>query len=355
MAERDEQERKKERRPRRGRQSVTVHDVARHAGFSSMTVSRVVNNKAGVADGIRLKVQESIAALNFVPSTTARNLASARSMRIGYPYTNPRASYNGELLIGALDEASRSGTQLILERSFEGRETDAVSRLIESSVNGLILPPRLARNSLVMAIVEQSALPWVTISELGLGTDRLSVVIDDFNAAQTATNLLIDLGHRDIAFVAGPSILNSVEERKRGFEAAMSVNSLAPARVQQGQYTFESGMEAGETLFLDAARPTAIIAANDDMGAGILSAAYKHGIKVPEELSIIGFDDTPICTAVWPNLSTVAAPLTEMARTAFEMLISEISARRSGASTEPDIRVFPFQLIKRGSTGPARR
>lgn len=339
------------RKQRRGRQGVTVHDVARHAGVSSMTVSRVMNNHPKVTAAARDLVRASVEALQYVPNTAARNLASASMARIGFPYTNPRAAYNGELLIGVLDEASRIGSQLILERCFENNETAAVQRLVQSGIDGLIVPPSLAGNPAVLTILGEADLPWVTISGMDEVHSPLAVMIDDFAAGREVSKYLIDLGHCRIGFIQGVPERASPSDRYRGFLSALKDAGFQGGQVEQSQFTFDAGLAAAKRLLGVADRPTAILCANDDIAAGALSAAHELGLSVPGELSIVGFDDTPIASITWPKLTTVRMPIIDMAQAAVEMLSAAIVARKTGTAIEQETRrLFPHQLVSRAST-----
>ena len=177
------------------------------------------------------------------------------------------------------------------------------------------------------------------------------VTSNDRDAVQAATRYLIEVGHKRIGLVAGPHGFQSANVRREGFEAALREAGLKLPRsfIAEGQYTFDSGVEAANQLLDLMPRPTAIFACNDEMAAGVLHTAHVRGIRMPEELSVIGFDDTPIAARVWPTLTTVRWPIVSMGRSAALKLLSGIALPVEEA-LEPT--TFLSTLIKRGSVAP---
>ena len=184
-----------------------------------------------------------------------------------------------------------------------------------------------------------------------------AVFIDDFEGARCMTRHLIDLGHRDIAFVLGDPSHSLSRRREEGFRAAMAEAGLVvPAeRLVQGMFTYRSGMEVGNALLAGepAARPTAIFASNDDMAAGIVAVALGLGIRIPAELSVAGFDDTPIAESIWPPLTTIHQPIAEMAASAVTLAHELVKRGRNGGAPEVTHHRCKFTLVVRGSTGKA--
>jgi len=337
--------------------AVTVHDVARHAGVSSMTVSRVVNGTK-VREALRVKVEAAIKELNYVPNVAAR-AARSGSMRLGVLFSNPRSSNLGDFLMGAFQQSGREGSQLVIEPvAAHPNAIDAVRKLVDAGVDGIILPPPLCDSLEALDIVWQAGIPALSFSTADPRSHSSAVLIDDFEGARAITRHLIGLGHRDIAFIRGDPKHSPALRREEGFRAALAEARLTldPSRVVQGMFTYRSGLDAGRHL-LDVepdARPTAIFASNDDMAAAVAAVALGMGIKIPGELSIAGFDDTPIASLMWPQLTTVHQPITEMASRAVE-IITDYLRRRRGAK-EPTVthHVAPFELMLRDSTGPVR-
>jgi len=184
--------------------------------------------------------------------------------------------------------------------------------------------------------------------------NALNVRIDDFAAAREMTRHLLELGHRRIGFIKGHPNHIASHERARGFRAALEEYGVDPkqAAIEQGYFTFRSGLIATERLLARSEPPTAIFASNDDMAAAAVSVAHRKGLIVPGDLSIVGFDDTSPATTVWPELSTVKQPIAAMAEAALDLLLADLRLRRSGNPTQAAERVLDHSLIIRESSVP---
>lgn len=343
------------------RSSVTIHDVARQAGVSSMTVSRVVNGTK-VREPLRVKVEAAIQDLNYVPNLAAR-AARAGAFRIGVLFSNPRSSNLGDFLMGAFSQSGRDGSQLDIEPTASHDDPiDAVRALIERGVDGIILPPPLCDSLEALDLVWQAGLPAVSFATADPRSHSSAVLIDDFEGARAMTRHLIALGHRRIAFVRGDARHSPALRREEGFRAAMAQAGLQlePSWLLQGDFSYRSGLEAGQALLdrPERDRPTAVFASNDDMAAAVTAIALGQGLRVPTDLSIAGFDDTPIASLLWPQLTTVHQPIAEMASMAVEIMSDTLRQKRApGGAATSSVRhhVAPFELKERGSTGPASR
>src|SRR5256885_3919503 len=342
---------------RRGRGAVTIEDVARAAGVSAMTVSRVINDGRNVRESTRAAVLEAIDKLNYSPNTAARSLAAGEAAHIGLLYANPSAGYLAQFLIGALHAARNAGAHLVIE-SCESEDADeqaeVIRRFANSDVEGVILPPPLSESHPIMAELDAMGIPVVTVATGAPREDGLNVRIDDQAAALEMTRYLLDLGHRDIAFIKGHPNHVASHHRYRGFCDALSEAGLDPeaAAAEQGYFSYRSGLSAGERLLARDPTPTAIFASNDDMAAATVSVAHRLGMNVPEDISIVGFDDTALATSVWPELTTVKQPIAAMAEAALELLIADLRRRRAGAPHKFAERVLSHALIIRESSGP---
>lgn len=347
------------KRRRRGHQQVSLHDVARRAGVSPMTVSRVVSGAPHVQDATRARVQAMIQKLGYSPNLAARNLASAGALRIGVMYGNPSASYTSELLVSLLANSGRIGCQLILEKSTSPRTARAAARrLIDAEVSGVILPTPLCDSLDLLQLFDEAGVPTLAAGTGREDADGLSIRIDNRLAACEMTKYLLSLGHRAIGFIRGHPDMIDCEQRYQGFEDALRDAGLAasPTLVKQGQYTFRSGLIAAEELLAATPRPTAIFASNDEMAAGVLAAAHKCRLEVPQDLSIAGFDDAPLATTLWPSLTTIRQPIDTLTELALGMLAAEIRRRRAGAPPARVQKKVKLSLIKRDSAAapPAR-
>jgi LacI family transcriptional regulator len=345
---------------RRGRGATTIEDVARAAGVSAMTVSRVINQGTNVRDSTRAAVLDAIAKLNYAPNTAARSLARGQATHIGLLYANPSAAYLAQFLIGALHAARSAGVHLVIE-SCESEDADeqaqVTRRFATSEVEGVILPPPLSESLPIMAELDEMGIPVVTVAMGSPRDDSLNVRIDDEAAAMEITRHLLELGHRNIGFIKGHPNHVASQDRYRGFCTALTDAGIdadtAPA--EQGYFSYRSGLSAGERLLVRKNRPTAIFASNDDMAAATVSVAHRMGLVVPEDVSIVGFDDTALATSVWPELTTVKQPIAAMAEAALELLIADLRGHPSGTRRKFTERVLSHAIIIRESSGPPSR
>jgi LacI family transcriptional regulator len=197
----------------------------------------------------------------------------------------------------------------------------------------------------------------VTVAMGQLYPNALNVRIDDFAAAKQMTEYLLGFGHRRLGLVKGHPTHIASKERERGFRAAVAEAGIGESNVfiEQGYFTFRSGLEAGERLLAKPTPPTAIFASNDDMAAAVVSVAHRKGLDVPRDLSVVGFDDTAPATTVWPELTTIRQPVSAMAAKALELLLGELKIRRRGRTGTSQEAILDHELIIRESAGPPPR
>ena len=332
---------------------TTITDVARAAGVSIQTVSRVINNGPNVSPKTRQSVEEAIAALGFRPSTAARALRGSRSFQVALLFDNPSAAYFHAIYEGAKRRCNELGYRLITQSCQVGAGTlvEEVCALIdETRVDGIILsPPFTDHDGLVEQLLRQE-LPFVRIAPTTRRDTGLSTSIDDVAGAEHATRHLIGLGHRRIGFVLGHPDHGATAERLAGYRRALSEAGIAPDEtlIEQGWFTFASGREAARALLSHPDRPTAIFASNDDMAAGVLAYAHETAIAVPDALSIVGFDDNEVAKMVWPPLTTVRQSMDQLAYAAADLLL------QPGAMCAETSLRFDFEFIERASTAAAR-
>jgi LacI family transcriptional regulator len=324
-----------------------------------MTVSRVMNSNSNVREVTRDIVMRAVRELNYTPNAAARSLAAAQGTRIALIYTNPSAAYLSELLVGALDGSSRTATQLVLDTwdHMTPAAERAAARKIAQTVAGVILPPPLCESRAVCSELAAAEIPVVAIASGHFQPDLSGVRIDDFRASQEMTEHLISHGHSRIAFIKGHPNQTASTLRYEGFTAAMSAAGLSVDQtlVQQGYFTYRSGLEATEKLLERRRPPTAIFASNDDMAAAAVSVAHRRGLDVPRDLSVVGFDDTPTATTVWPELTTIRQPIAAMAGTAIELLLRSIRRRKQGEARVVVDHVVAHALVKRDSVAVPRK
>ncbi|HVW74498.1 MAG TPA: LacI family DNA-binding transcriptional regulator [Rhizomicrobium sp.] len=343
---------------RRSGSMVTIHDVARHAGVSPMTVSRVINSETNVRDETRERVNASIKALRYSPNLAARSLASADTIHLGILYASSTAAYLSELLLGSLEQSSLSGCQLVLEQCEDVEsERKAIQRLIAGGVDGVILPAPLCDSEDALRAVSDARIPAVLVTSGRPAPGFSAVSINDFEAAREMTRYLLGLGHKRIAFINGHPGHTASGQRFKGFVEGMTEAGLSvgPDQVAQGFFTYRSGLEAAERLLTNGYNPTAIFASNDDMAAATMAVAHRKGLDVPSDLAIVGFDDTPLATMIWPELTTVHRPISDMAREAVRLLIDQVRGKRSSQPAPVVHKLLNFTLVKRESSAPKRK
>lgn len=345
---------------RRSRGSITIEDVAREAGVSAMTVSRVINKEKNVRDQTRKSVLETIERLNYSPNTAARNLAAGEATHIGLLYSNPSAAYLSQFLVGALGAAREAGCHLVIEpceSEDEIEQGEVGRRFANAEAEGVILPPPLSESVPILTELALANTPVVTVAMGKLYPNALNVRIDDYAAAKEMTDYLIGLGHRRLGLITGDPTHIASTERERGFRAAVDGARLrrADVAVEQGLFTFRSGLDAAEKLLDRKIPPTAIFASNDDMAAAVVSVAHRRGLDVPGDLTVVGFDDTAPATTVWPELTTIRQPVSAMAAAALELLLADLRNRRRGAEGLSQEIVLDHEMIIRESSGPPRK
>jgi LacI family transcriptional regulator len=319
-----------------------------------MTVSRVLSGAAPVSAATRARVSRAISQLRYQPNAAARQLASGATHRLGLLYVNPSQAYLSELLVGALAECAPHGMQLVLGRAAgPGAPLREISAMLASGIDAFLLPPSVCDQPGVLRLLRRSAATWAAVSPAEREAHPLSVSVDDLAAAQRLTAHLIELGHRRIGFIIGDPSYRAAIDRRDGYLRALADAGLAPGPMVQGSFSFQSGLKAAERILTRRARCTAIFASNDDMAAGAIASAYRAGLRVPRDISIVGFDDTPIAATVSPAITTMRQPVAEMARAAVRLLVR--SARRGRPGT-PDAahRSFHCTLLARQSCAPPR-
>ncbi|MBO9575334.1 MAG: LacI family DNA-binding transcriptional regulator [Sphingobium sp.] len=330
----------------------TINDVARLAGVSKKTVSRVINNSPLLNEATRTKVSQVIAEIGYVPNPQARALALRRNFLIGLIHDNPNAQMVLNFQEGVLEAIRDTDFALVVrpvDRNSPAMLDDLRTFLERQRLYGILVLPPISENEEIAELCRELGCGYVRMGSAKLDDDAHLVASNDRAAVTQAVDYLIGLGHSRIGLVTGPRGFRSAHERELGFRDAMKAHQLdvSKALIATGNYTFESGHAAAQRLLEVSPRPTAIFASNDEMAAGVLHAARQRGMQVPEELSIIGFDDTAIAAHSWPPLTTVHWPIVSMARAAALKLIDPEAAKDQPA-------LFISDLIRRASAVPLR-
>ena len=334
---------------------VTINDVAKHAGVSIKTVSRVTNHEPSVKQSTIEKVNASIEFLDYQPNLAARNLAGTKSYVIGFIYDNPNAYYVIDMQNGILSSCKNSGYELLIHpcNAKSDNICDELTTLVKHArLAGLVLTPPLSEDPRVLKALDNIDANYVRIiaGEQVTSDTGLAILINDKHGAISITQHLIDLGHKNIAFLCGDQHHESTKERLSGFKQAMKNNQLVveSKNIIAGQYSFGSGVEGAKELLQreQNTRPTAIVACNDEIAAGALFAARLAGLDIPNQLSIVGFEDSPFSRQTWPKLTTVHQPNQKIAQMATELLI----AKRRSLSTKSAMIFVPDPVIRDSSS-----
>ncbi len=328
----------------------TINDVARIAGVSKKTVSRVINRSPLLNDDTRRRVEDVIGSLGYIPNPQARALALRRNFLIGLVHDNPNAQMVMNVQQGILEALHGTEFELVVRPVDRGSATMLVDLrhfLERQRLFGLVLLPPISENDTIAKLCAEIGCRYVRMGSAPLDDNDHMVASNDLEAVRAATEYLIAQGHRRIGLIAGPHGFRSARERRLGFEEALSKAGIALPRsmIADGNYTFESGLTAAERLLDLMPRPTAIFASNDEMAAGVMHAARQRGLDIPKDLSIVGFDDTPVAAHVWPPLTTVRWPIASMARSA----ALKLTAGLDGEDIVEEPSLFLSTLIRRGS------
>jgi LacI family transcriptional regulator len=330
-----------------------IDDVASLAGVSIKTVSRVVNRAHYVSEDTRARVEAAIAQLNYRPRLSARSLAGNRSFMLGLIYGRPGAHYVLDIQEGVLEMCRPLGYELVIHPA-DYRDDHLVSEIsdliLDRRVDGVILSPPISDHLEVIALLQASEIPLVRIAPTLNKQAHPFVETDDQNAAFAMTCALIAQGHRRIGFIAGHPDHLAVAWRLDGYRQALQAHgiAIAPELIANGDNRFDTGEQAARQLLALAAPPSAIFAATDEMAAGVIKAAHVLGLRTPEQLSVVGFDDAPIAKQVWPSLTTMAQPIRQMAETATRMLLGQLTPGQQ--QVYPNMH--PARMIERESTAP---
>ncbi|MEO8001937.1 MAG: LacI family DNA-binding transcriptional regulator [Arenimonas sp.] len=321
---------------------TTINEIARLAGVSKKTVSRVINRSPLVREDTRLKVETLMRNVGYVPDPMARALAFRRSFLIGMVYDNPNAEYIVNMQNGALDSLRGTGYELVVHPcdSKNADYIEGVRRFIlQHKLYGVFLVPRVSEDQELVDMLVENDCRYARIAAISLDEETKMITTNDRKGAVEVAKYLESLGHKHIAMITGPHRYLSTRERGGGFLETLANRGMKmPAEyVLEGGYTFESGVACAERLLALNPRPTAIFTLNDEMAAGVYKAAHKLGLSVPEDVSVVGFDDSPIASRLWPSLSTVRLPIRDMGLHAAAMLLADAAKPASAPVITPHL------------------
>lgn len=345
----------------RRNQSVTISHVAADAGVSLQTVSRVINHEPNVRPEMKARVQASIEKLNYVPSIAAQRMSGSRSYLILVINDRERtiaewrarrgADWVDQMLLGGMLTCAEHGYRMIFE--LVDTHNDHVERELSGTIaalqpDGIILTPPHSENPLITNLLDRKNIPFARIGSLSPGSG-FAIHMGDAGSAKQATEHLIGLGHQRIGFIAGAPDYNLSHWRVDGWRTAMAEAGLSDTGLcAQGDFSYESGRVAAAALLDLQPAPTAIIASNDQMALAALDIAHERHLHVPQDLSLISFDNTPVVRFTTPQLTAVDQPVAATFSKAVELLIHQATS----PSAEPYL--VSGSLVERASTAPPK-
>lgn len=343
--------------------TITIDHVATAAGVSRQTVSRVINNGPNVKPAVRSRILAAIDELGYVPNLAARRMGGARSYLILAINDRQRTIHNwqsglgndwvDQMLYGGMLTCEARGYHMLFE--LVDTEQDQACRQVERAIaalrpDGVILTPPHTANSGLSQLLRDKGIPYGRIGAPP-SDDGINVYMDDSGAASDAVQHLLSIGHKHIAFISGSEAYAASDARLSGFQRALDAAGIeaAQAYVEHGDFSFASGVAAMERLLAQPVPPTAVIASNDEMAFAALHVASACGLKVPADLSIISFEDTPGIRFSVPPLTAIRQPIADLAAKVSGLLIDAAN----GVDTKGNYQL-PFDLVLRGTTAPPR-
>ena len=344
----------------RRRQAVTIKHVAADAGVSLQTVSRVINSEPNVRPAMQERVQASIDRLGYVPSIAAQRMSGSRSYLILAINDRDRTiaewqarqggDWVDQMLLGGMLKCAEHGYRMIFE--LVDTHSDHVERELGAAIaalqpDGVILTPPHSENALITGLLAKRKIPFARIGSITPGPG-IAITMGDEGSATSATEHLIALGHKRISFVAGSDEYSLSNSRIEGWRAAMDGAGLPHSHLlAHGDFSYASGVIAANTLLDLDNGPTAIIAGNDQMALAVFDTARARGLKIPQDLSLISFDNSPVVRFTQPQLTAIDQPIAPTFSRAVELLITNAN----GFDLQQPV-VVPSSLIERGSTAP---
>ncbi|HLY59140.1 MAG TPA: LacI family DNA-binding transcriptional regulator [Terriglobia bacterium] len=339
---------------------VTIKDVARESGVNTSTVSRALNNAYGVNEKTRQHVMEVASRIHYRPNHVARGLVTGRSQTIGLVVSDIRNPFFAEVARGAEDAAYRAGRDLVLCNSdLRGdKQMDYFDSLLAKRVDGIVMNSVAALSIAQQDQLWAAGVPIVLLNRSSVHGRFSSVLADNMAGGAMAGNYLIDCGHTKVGHITGPRAHGNLTDRAKGFLKVFHDRGLPEPKVIRGKHTFAGGYELTHQLLQTDGKITAIFAGNDVLAFGCIRAAVEKGIRIPDDLSIIGFDNVEMSQITNPPLTTIDQPKYEIGEAAIEMLLNMMT---KDGIREPEHRIIGVRLIERqscrrisGSAGPNR-
>ncbi|AJY73347.1 LacI family DNA-binding transcriptional regulator [Paenibacillus beijingensis] len=318
---------------------ASIFDVAKRAGLSVVTVSRVLNGAGTVREKNRQKIMEAIKELDYRPSAAARSLARGKTGIIGLILTTLQDSFFDAVVKEINEALALHGYYLAVSVTREFGSDEAHYLIQEDRVDGLILLSPLEEGRLVSELKKRN-IPYVIIDNQLPENTASSIAVDNYRGGYEAASHLLSLGHRNIAHLCGPELFLSTRERRSGFLDALKEAGMEPFAVEQGDYDIEFGYETARKWLADGTLPTAVFAGDDYIAIGFMNALMEAGVRVPEQLSVVGYDDQDIASRLRPFLTTVRQPSERIGLAAADMLLRKIDGktkRSAGLKLKPEL------------------
>ena len=329
---------------------VTIAQVAEEAGVSAMTVSNVLNGRSGASEETRRRVLSAAERLGYQPNLSARNLKAGRTGLIGVMTLDLTGQYGLEIVRGIADELASDEREMLISAAYQDavRERERVEFLARGLVDAvLMIAPVLESDT--MELLRRKRLPCVVIDPRRIDTPLPRVTVDNYGGMRQGTEHLLNLGHTRIAYIRGNADLESSAVRYQGFHDALRLAGVDvdESLVVESDFSYTQSFRVASTLITEH-RPTALVAGGDLIALGAVDAARACGLHVPDEFSVVGFDDLPQAAQTFPALTTVRQPLHEMGKLAARMLLSLVDGRPLLMQNMQ----MPTELIVRGTTAP---
>ncbi len=337
--------------------NITMSDIAGRANVSLMTVSRVLNGRKGASTETRNKILKIAKQLNYMPDSSARSLVSGKSFCIALMiHEDPSSNYCSQLVSGVMKQCNKSDYKFLLEDFRFYNTVNAKSvlvRLKQIKVDGLILPEFVSNNKSFIKILEHAGIKHVRVCSGPIRSTSPCICIDNYESAFEITSYLISLGHRSIGFIKGRRTEHVSERRFNGFKDAITHHNIKLNRklITQGDFKIKSGYQAAKKMLTEKNRPTAILASNDYMAAGVMKAAYSIGLHIPNDLSVAGFDNIELANMLSPALTTVNQYVEKQAAIATELLIHLIEKNQKDLTHSEFDKIIKHRILVRESTG----
>lgn len=327
---------------------VTIEDVARHTGFSRATISRVLNNEQGVRPSTIEKVKAAVEELHYIPNIMASALSGGKTRVVAVLLPDIASTYYSSLLEGVDRVAQERDYQIVLKTRQNPRST--LNLIDTGMVNGFII--RHSRHpegdAALLSRLKRKGIPFIFIGRPTEGDDSPAIMVDNVGGARDMARHFVDHGFRSILFISGEKGNLDSNDRSYGFRVGLSENGfdLGGLQVVEGDFSRERGY-AIAAEFLSNGRVDAVFAANDRMALGVLLYCHEHGIRVPEDMAVAGFDDTVFAEFLWPPLTTVRQPMRDIGGVAMERMIAAIEGTRADTTRI----ILPTRLVCRKSCG----